>query len=151
MSCTLFSKLLFNLILQLLYLECEKLHKKPIGVQNTEIYNVKNTIIHSTQPRKISVVRVTCTNTKRKTEPLQRIPKGYTHNLCHGKFELEKKNNLIKDYSKKNLFYHTVIFDLQVVLHCPCSNVSQVNLSVYSLGNAEATCFIWNKIECNRG
>ena len=40
---------------------------------------------------------------------------------------------------------------MQAVLHCPCSNVSQFNLSVYSLGNADVSCFIWNKTECNRG
>ena len=102
------------------------MHKKQVGVQNTEKYSVKNTIIHSTHPRKISVVCVTYTNTKRKTDPLQRIPKGYTHNPCHGKFELEKKKQFDKDYAQKNLFYHTVTFDLQAVLHCPCSNVSQV-------------------------
>lgn len=70
-------------------LECEKLHKKQLGVQNTETYSVKNAIIHCTHPRKTGVVCVTCTNTKRKADPLQRILKGYTHNPCHGNCKLE--------------------------------------------------------------
>lgn len=92
-------------------------------MQNTEKYSMKNIIIHSTHPRKSSVVCVTCSNTKRKTGPLQRIPKGYMHNICHGARE-EKQFD--KDYAKKNMLYHTVTFDLQAVLHCECSNVSQV-------------------------
>ena len=70
------------------------------------------------------------------------------------KIRAREEKQFDKDYAKKNLFCHTVTFDLQAVSHCPCSNVSQVyykrklnccNLSVYSLGNnAKAICFMWN-------
>ncbi|KAK3085282.1 hypothetical protein FSP39_001017 [Pinctada imbricata] len=65
-----------------------------------------------------------------------------------------------KAYAKSNPAYHCATFDLQSVLHTPCSNVSQVyykrklncyNLSVYSLGNSDATCFMWNETEGKRG
>ena len=67
------------------------------------------------------------------------------------KIRAREEKQFDKDYAKTNLFYHTLTFDLQAVLHCPCSNVSQVNLPVYSLGNAEATCLMWNETECNKG
>ena len=76
------------------------------------------------------------------------------------KIKAREEKQFHKDYAKKTLSYHTATFDLQAVLQTPCSNVSQAyykrklnsfNLSVYSLGDARATCFTWNETDGNRG
>lgn len=65
-----------------------------------------------------------------------------------------------KNFSKSRKDYHTATFDLQSVLHTPCSNVSQVyynrklncyNSSFYSLADGRGTCFMWNETEGKRG
>ncbi|MEW8548265.1 MAG: hypothetical protein AB2693_32575, partial [Candidatus Thiodiazotropha sp.] len=70
----------------------------------------------------------------------------------------EKNNDKIR--SKENKTFHSCTFDLEAVLPIPCSLVSQVyykrklscyNLSVYSLGDSKASCFLWNETEGNRG
>ena len=65
-----------------------------------------------------------------------------------------------KQLSKESGSYHTATFDLEAVLQVPCSLVSQVyynrklccyNLSVYSLKDGNATCYLWNETEGKRG
>ena len=55
---------------------------------------------------------------------------------------------------------HVTTFDLEAVLSTPCSLVSQVyykrklnsyNLSVYSLGSGQGTCYMWDESEGGRG
>ena len=59
-----------------------------------------------------------------------------------------------------NPSYHSATFDLEAVLTTPCTRVSQLyykrklsvyNLSVYSLGNHRADCYVWNETNGKRG
>lgn len=70
----------------------------------------------------------------------------------------EKNKDKIK--SQESIKYHTATFHLEAVLSTPCSLVSQLyykrklscyNLSVYSLGNHRATCYMWNECDGQRG
>ena len=65
-----------------------------------------------------------------------------------------------KELSKQNDEIHCATFDLEAVLATPCSNVSQVhykrklavyNLTVYSVGDKEATCYVWDETEGRKG
>lgn len=71
----------------------------------------------------------------------------------------ESKEN-DKKRSKADKSYHAATFDLQAILSTPCSLVSQIfykrklncyNLSVYSLGDGKASCFVWNESDAERG
>jgi hypothetical protein len=71
----------------------------------------------------------------------------------------EKKNN-DKGLAKKSPHFHVTTFDLEEVLNTPCSLVSSLyykrklscyNLSVYSLSDGRATCFMWDETEGDRG
>ena len=154
------SELNITKMYRLYKLECAKLHKKPVGGAKyrkvfCEEYN------YSFHTPKKDQCRVCNLHQQQEengtlTEDAKRL---YAQHISR-KIRAREEKQFDKDYSKKNMFYHTVTFDLQAVLHCPCSNVSQVyykrklncyNLSVYSLGNAKATCFMWNETEGNRG
>ena len=76
------------------------------------------------------------------------------------KCEPEKRKKDDKDLGKMSKETVVATFDLQAVLQTPCSLVSQIyymrklncyNLSVYNLGNKDATCYLWSEIDANRG
>ena len=65
-----------------------------------------------------------------------------------------------KQLSKTESYVHTCTFDLQSVLYTPCSLVSVMyymrklccyNLSVYSLGNGDGSCYVWSEVNGKRG
>ncbi|XP_062577208.1 uncharacterized protein LOC134239069 [Saccostrea cucullata] len=70
----------------------------------------------------------------------------------------EKQKDKTTAKSRNDTFAAT--FDLQAVLHTPCSLVSQLyytrklscyNLSIYNLGSSNATCYLWSEVEAKRG
>ena len=76
------------------------------------------------------------------------------------KIEAREEKGKDKELSKQNDSVHCVTFDLEAVLDTQCSNVSQVhykrklavyNLTVYSLGDREATCYVWDETEGRKG
>lgn len=76
------------------------------------------------------------------------------------KKESKRRKQKDKDRAKCDSNFHVVCFDLQYLLHTLCSFVSSMyymrklccyNLSVYSLGDATATCFVWTEIDAKRG
>ena len=61
--------------------------------------------------------------------------------------------------AKENHRFHVETFDLQAVLTTPCSLVGDLyykrklcvyNLSSYSLGDARATCYVWDETQAKR-
>lgn len=73
------------------------------------------------------------------------------------RFEKEKDKKLAKENTEK---YMVSCYDLQSVLTTPATKVSNFyyarkfatyNLTVYSLGENEANCFVWNEDQCKRG
>lgn len=65
-----------------------------------------------------------------------------------------------KQVAKNDKSIHVVTFDLEAVLTTPCSLVSQIyykrklcsyNLSIYSLGDKKANCFLWDETHGKRG
>ena len=70
----------------------------------------------------------------------------------------EKAND--KLIAKADSKVHSCTFDLQSVFYTPCSLVSVMyymrklccyNLSVYSLGSGEGSCFLWSEVNGKRG
>ncbi|KAJ8319696.1 hypothetical protein KUTeg_002739 [Tegillarca granosa] len=99
---------------------------------------------------------------KVRTKPkrVRKLTRTYTFNVKGKQLKAREEKTLDKNFAKENATYHAATFDLQSVLHTPCSNVSQVyykrklncyNLSVYSLGDSSGTCFMWNETEGKRG
>ena len=71
---------------------------------------------------------------------------------------LEKEKD--KRKAKSDPTYHVSAFDLEAVLTTPCSLVGELyykhklccyNLSFYSLGNSNATCYLWDETQGRRG
>lgn len=65
-----------------------------------------------------------------------------------------------KKHAKQSNNIHTCTFDLQQVLSCPNTSTSTVfykrklsvyNLSVYSLGTKQGTCYVWDETSGKRG
>ena len=65
-----------------------------------------------------------------------------------------------KQLAKTDKHVHAVTFDLEAVLTTLCSLVSQVyykrklcsyNLSIYSLGDKSASCYLWDETHGKRG
>ena len=76
------------------------------------------------------------------------------------KIRARQEKNRDKNNAKTQPNLHVCCFDLQSVLYTPCSLVSLMyymrklccyNLSFYSLGNSNGTCFVWTEVEANRG
>ena len=82
---------------------------------------------------------------------------------CHQKRKVRAREEKQKDKmtaEKSDSKVHVATFDLEAVLYTPCTLASQLyykrklstyNLSVYSLANHKATCFMWNETEGMRG
>jgi hypothetical protein len=76
------------------------------------------------------------------------------------KIESRKEKEKDKERAKEEEHVHTATFDMEAVLATPNSQVSQVhykrkfavyNLTMYSLGDAEATCYVWDESDGNKG
>ena len=81
-------------------------------------------------------------------------------NHIQRKVRARAEKELDKQFAKEKECYHTATFDMEAVLQVPYSLVSQVyykrklccyNLSVYSLKDGNASCFLWNETEGKRG
>ena len=65
-----------------------------------------------------------------------------------------------KERSKTDKGIYVATFDLQAVLTTPCSLVSELyysrklccyNLTIYSLGDRQVVCHVWDETQCKRG
>ena len=65
-----------------------------------------------------------------------------------------------KERAKTDKSVYVATFDLQAVLTTPCSLVSELyysrklccfNLTIYSLGDKQAVCHVWDETQCKRG
>lgn len=141
-------------------LECVKLGRKPAGAAKyrTIFCQEYNYSFHT--PKKDQCRICNLYAQKEVDGSLSDEFKQQYQDHINRKIRAREEKQFDKDFAKKNPKYHTVTFDLQSVLQIPCSNVSQVyykrklncyNLSVYSLADTKATCFMWNETEGNRG
>ncbi|KAK7093661.1 hypothetical protein V1264_007365 [Littorina saxatilis] len=76
------------------------------------------------------------------------------------KQELRAEKAKDKQMAKENPNLHVATFDLEAVLSTPCSLVSQThykrklavyNLTVFSLADKQAECYVWNETEGKKG
>jgi len=107
-------------------LECENLNKKQVrGAKYRKLFCEEyNYSFHTPKKDQCRVCNLHQQQEKNGTltEDSKRL---YTQTMSR-KFRAREEKQCDKEYAQKNRFYHTVTFDLQAVLHCSCSNVSQV-------------------------
>ena len=97
-------------------------------------------------------------NQKRGTETEEEKSSYQEHINMKNKAREEKTRD--KQLAKKDPATHVVTLDLQAVLPTPCGMVSQLyytrklsvyNFTIYSLGDGNASCFIWDETQGRRG
>jgi len=81
-----------------------------------------------------------------------------SHQARKEKARREKEQD--KESAKREIDTHSCCFDMEQVLPCPFTNVSTMfykrqlncyNLTVYSLGDSEVVCYLWNETQGKRG
>ena len=96
---------------------------------------------------------------KRGGETTEERKREYEEHIERKKESREEKAK-DKELSKHADEVHCATFDLESVLPTPCSTISQVhykrklavyNLTVFSLSDKEATCYLWDETEGNKG
>lgn len=124
-----------------------------------EIFNTEYNLDFHKPKKDLCVMCATYMEEKRTGELTAQKEMEYQEHIKR-KIEAREEKAKDKELSKQSDDVHCVTFDLEAVLATPCSNVSQVhykrklavyNLTVYSLGDKEATCYIWDETEGRKG
>ena len=76
------------------------------------------------------------------------------------KVESREEKQKDKELATKDPSVHAATFDMEAILPTPCSNVSLnyykrklavYNLSIFSLGDKDGSCYMWDETEGNKG